>query len=311
MKTNAAESDGAAPTLELRQFTPRSPSSAWRAPVTLRTDARRVALVGDWEPLFQVLGARSEVGGGSAIILGCALEAAISRGILGFAACDPPLPGSFSVAEYLQHAARLSHGSASRASYDAKRALERYGLGELGKRKLAELALYQRRALGVALATLTEPAVACLETPLRGLDAPSADYVARLCVEAATRSRLVLSADVPSSPSPERSLLDACDELFVLDRGVLVAHGAPSAVFAAGSRYAICVKGDKIEGFVDTLRTLGVQVEARAEVGRFNVELPSAGSESTDVLLDTALDHGLVVLELEPIFVARAERAGA
>ena len=304
MNANAADSDGAAPTLELRQFTPRSPSAAWRAPITLRAAARRVGLVGDWQPLFQVLGARAEVGGGHASVLGCALESAIVRGILGFAACDPPLPGSFSVTEYLQHAARLSHGSASRAAHDAKRALDRYGLSELSKRKLSELALYQRRALGIALATLTEPAVACLETPLRGLDAPSADYVARLCVEAAAHSRLVLSADLPSSPSPERSLLDTCDELFVLVQGVLVAQGTPSAVFAAGSRYALRVQGDKLADFADALRARGVRLEARAELGRFNVELPATSNESTDVLLDTALDHGLVVLELKPIFVA-------
>jgi ABC-type multidrug transport system ATPase subunit len=304
MNARAAESDGGAPTLDLRQFMPRSASSAWRSPLTLRADARRVALVGDWEPLFQVLATRAEVGSGDATVLGCPLESAIPRGLLGYSACDPPLPGSFSVTEYLQHAARLSHGSSSRAVHDAQRALERYGLGELAKRKLAELVLYQRRALGIALSTLTAPAVVCLETPLRGLDAPSADYVARLCVEAAAHSRLVLSADMPRSPSPERSLLDACEELFVLDQGVLIAHGTPSAVFAAGSRYALRVKGDKIDGFADALRTRGVRLEAGPEVGRFNVELPPSTSESTDLLLDAALDHGLVVLELEPLFVA-------
>lgn len=306
MNANAADSDGAAPTLELRHFTPRSLGTAWRAPVTLRSDAHRVGLVGDWEPLFQVLGARAEVGGGSANVLGHALESVIARGTLGFAACDPPLPGSFSVAEYLQYAARLSHGSASRASHDAKRALERYGLSNLGKRKLAELALYQRRALGIALATLTGPDVACLEAPLRGLDAQSADYVARLCVEAAAHSRLVLSADLPSSPSAERSLLDTCDELFVLDRGVLVAHGTPSVVFAAGSRYSVRVKGDKMADFLESLRALKVRIEPGAQVGRFSVQLPASSTAGTDLLLDTALEHGLTVLELEPIFTARA-----
>jgi ABC-type multidrug transport system ATPase subunit len=304
---NAANSDGAAPTLELRQFAPRSSSATWLAPLTIRSHARRVALVGDWEPLFDVLGGRSEAASGHATILGCALEFAISRGILGFAACDPPLPGSFSVTEYLQHAARLTHGSTSRASLDAKRALDRYGLSELAKRKLSELALYQRRALGIALATLTEPAVACLEAPLRGLDAPSADYIARLCVEAAAHGRLLLSAGIPSSPSPERSLLDACDELFVLDQGVLVAQGAPSVVFAAGSRYILQVTGDKIPDFVSALSALGMRVDAHAQAGKISVELPSSSNGSTDPLLDTALDHGLVVLELQPIFVGRTQ----
>jgi len=299
MNENAALG-GAAATFELRQFAVRSPGAVWRAPLNLRSNAKRIALVGNWEPLFQVLGGRAETAGGTATILDCTLEATVSAGILGFAACDPPLPGSFTVTEYLEHAARLSHGSASRAVHDTKRAIDRYGLTGLAKRKLAELALYQRRALGVALASLTTPKVVCLEAPLRGLDAPSADYVARLCLEAAAHSRLLVSADLPNSPSPERTLLDACDELFVLAGGELAAHGPPNAVFAAGARYSLRVKGTKIATFVDSLRTQGVHIEARTDADRFNIELPA--NANTDLLLDTALDHDLIVLELEPLF---------
>ena len=303
MNETVAVSDGVAPTLELRQFAVRAQGAAAATPLSLRSDARRIGLVGDWAGLFLLLGGRTEIESGSAQVLGHPLESAIPRGILGFAACDAPLPGSFTVTEYLQHAARLSHGSASRAVHDATRALDRYGLVPLAKRKLAELALYQQRALGIAQATLTAPPMVCLEAPLRGLDAPSADYIGRLCAEAATQCRVLLSASPPSSPSPERSLLDACDELFVHKQGVLVAHGSPSAVFAAGTRYAITVKGAQIADFSRELAGAGVRLEARAQSGSFNVEFPEAGKESTDLLLDTALAHGLIVLELEPLFV--------
>jgi len=303
MNAMPAVSEGAAPTLELHQFAVRSAGPAWKAPLSLRSAAPRVALVGDWEPLFQVLHCRAEVASGAASVLGNALESAIFRGILGFAACDPPLPGSFTVSEYLVHAARLTHGSLSRAQKDAQRALERYGLVELAKRQLGALVSHQRRALGIALATLTAPPVVCLETPLRGLDAPSADYISRLCIEAATHSRLMLSSNLPTSPSPERSLLDTCDEVFVIARGELVAQGAPSSVFAVGSRYALWVSGEKIAIFVSALRARGVRVDARAEPGRFHVELPRTGNESTDELLDTALEQGVIVLQLEPLLL--------
>jgi len=302
MSAGASGSDGSSATLELQQFTVRSPAAAWVAPLSLRSDAQRVGLVGDWQPLFQLLAGRAEVASGRGQVGGCELETAISRGILGFAACDALLPQSFTAIEYLRHAARLSHGSASRALYDATRALDRYGLAPIAKRKLSELALYQQRALGIALATLTAPAVVFLEEPLRGLDAPSADYIARLCGEAAAQSRVLVSASLPSSPSSERSLLDACDELFVCKHGVLVAQGAPNSVFATGTRYALTVKGARIEDFSSALRAAGLRLEARTAAGSFNVDLPEAG-ESTDRLLDAALEHDLVVLELEPLFV--------
>jgi len=277
----------------------RSAGADWATPLSLRSVAPRVGLVGDWEPLFQLLTGSVEAASGSAKILGCELESAISRGILGFAACDPPLPAAFTVAEYLRYAARLSHGSSGRAAHDAQRALDRYGLAELGNRKLSQLALYQRRALGIALSTLTAPAVVCLETPLRGLDAPSAAYIERLCVEAAAHGRLVLSSDLPSSASPERSLLDTCDELFLRKHGALLAHGAPSSVFASGARYSLTVKGTGIAAFSQALREAGVVLEPSAQGGHFSVELPEGGS--TDLLLDAALDHGLIVVELEPL----------
>jgi ABC-type multidrug transport system ATPase subunit len=299
---SAPNPDGSQPTLELRQFAVRSPGVTWTSPLSVYSHARRIGLVGDWQPLFELLTGNAEGVSGSAEVLGCALEAAIPSGVMGFAACDPVLPGSFTVSEYLQHAARLSHGSASRAQLDAQRALDRYGMTELAKRKLSELALYQKRALGIALSTLTAPAVVCLEAPLRGLDAASADYIARLCAEAAAHSRVLLSASLPSAASPERSLLSSCDELFVHKQGELVASGAPSSIFALGTRYSLSVKGPEVTAFSQVLQQAGVRLEPRARPGSFSVELPSAAGGNTDLLLDTALDHGLIVLELEPLF---------
>jgi len=302
MSAPSVSSDADAPTLELRQFALGSADSRPATQLSLRSDAWRIGLVGDWSALFQLLSGNREACSGSARVLGCELERAIAQGVLGFAACNAPLPGSFTVSEYLRHAARLSHGSPSRAVHDAQRALDRYGLAELAKRKLSDLVLYQRRALGIALSTLTAPAVVCLEAPLHDLDAPSADYVARLCAEAAVHGRVLLSTPVPRSPSAERSLLDGCDEVIVHRRGELVAKGAPSSVFAPGTRYLLAVKGPGIESFSRVLREAFVRLEPREQAGSFRVELPEASGANTDLLLDTALDHGLIVLELEPLF---------
>jgi ABC-type multidrug transport system ATPase subunit len=306
-------------TLEFREASFRRAGQPPTASLSLRSLARRVGLIGQWEPLFQALTGDAQLSSGSAWIFGCELELALARGVVGFAPCDPPLPASFSVREYLEQAAQLSHGARARATHDARRMLEEYGLAQLASQKLGQLLPYQRRALGIALAALTAPPVLCLEAPLRDLDASSADYVARLCAHAAEQSLLLVSVARPGTPSAERTLLEQCDELFLLQRGVLVAHGSPQSVLASSARYLLTLVGARDSDLVSTLTSAGCQVSARpspttfsgllsagSRVTRYLVELPAA-TGSPDLLLDTALEAGVTVLELEPFPGAQSQ----
>lgn len=301
------------PTLELREASFRRAGEPATAALSVCSRARRVGLIGEWQPLFQALTGDARGAGGSAWIFGCELELSLAHGVVGFAPCDPPLPASLSVREYLEQSARLSHGSRARAQHEAQRMLDEYGLVQLGSQKLAQLQLYQSRALGIALAALTAPPVLCLEAPMRGLDAASADYVARLCAHAAQQSLLIVSAELPSTPSAERALLEQCDELFLLQRGVLVAHGAPQSVLAASPRYLLTLVGARDSEWVSALTAAGCAVSERpsstafsallspgSRVTRYLVELPRE-TASPDLLLDAALDAGVTVLELEPL----------
>lgn len=302
----AIQSD--APTLELRNARLRTGEAA---SLSLRSDARRIALLGDWEPLFGALTGAATLEAGNAQILGHELGEAVARGVVGLALCDPPLPASFSVREYLEHAARLSHGSARRAESDARKSLDQLGLTELGALPIGRLPPYQRRALGIATATLGAPAVVCLEAPLGGLDAASADYVAKLCARVAERHRLIVSAAALSTPSPERAFIDTCEEIFLLRSGVLAASGSPETLFSAHARYLLTLAGDggQLASALDaagctvhaqpTPSSYAALLEPSARVSRYLVELPPAAS--SDVVLDAALASGVAVLELEPL----------
>lgn len=302
-----------AATLELRDAIFRSARAAPAAPLSLHSDARRIGLVGDWQPLFRTLSGEAGIASGKARIFGCDLDVALARGVVGFAPCDQALPSSFSAREYLEHAARLSHGSRTRAQADARRTLDEYGLSELATQKLGRLPPYQLRALSIACAALTAPPVIVLETPLRDLDAASADYVARLCAHAATHSRLLVSAALPSTPSPERSLLDDCAELFLVQHGALVAEGPPELVFAPSARFLVSITGIKAGDFAGALTGAGCRLTQQtsrttfnallapgSRVTRYLIELPQPASP--DLVLDTALEQGVTVLELEPLF---------
>ena len=286
-------------TLELEGVFMPSAGVGSRAPLRLRSEARSLGLLGNWESLFQALVGTGSLGPGSARVLGAPLESALAGGVVGFAPCDPPLPPNLRVSQYLEHAARLSHGSPAFAARDAQRALRRYGLTDLASQKLASLAPHQARALGIAQATLTSPPLVCLEEPLRGLTAPSADYVARLCAEAASEACLIVSAARPEAVGPERRLLEGCDELFQLEQGELVFSGPPRKLFLPGERYRLTVAGAPLAPFAAHLAESGCQIQTRGRTGHYVVLLPAGGN--TDLLLDAALAHGLVVLELEPV----------
>jgi len=53
-------------TLELRDVTIRRAGSALLTSVSVRLDAERVGLVGDWQPLFEALTGHAQVAAGSA-----------------------------------------------------------------------------------------------------------------------------------------------------------------------------------------------------------------------------------------------------
>jgi ABC-type multidrug transport system ATPase subunit len=310
--SESAEPERDAPTLELDRARFRNADGTPSSELTLCSRAERIGLIGDWGVLFRALSGEASVTSGQARIFGLELRAALAQNALGVALCDPTLPNSFSAREYLEHAARLSHGSRTRAQNDARHTLADFGLTELTNKKISELPTYQRRALGLALAAVTRPAALCLESPLRDLDAASADYVARLCLHASERSRVIVSCAAATTPSPERALLDQCQELFALERGSLAAHGTPEAVFSSSSRYLVTLSGARDEEFARALGQAGCELTKQssstvlaafvapgARLTRYLLELPEASS--TDLVLDAALDSGMTVLELEPL----------
>jgi len=294
----AAQLTGA--TLELDAVRFRESAGA----LTLRSNARTVGLIGEWGELFRAC-ADGTVAGEARVCglpLGCALE----RGVAAIAPCDPELPPSFTVREYLEHSARLAHGARARAISDAERALESAGLAAISGQKLAQIALGDRRALVLSAAMLNEPAVCLLEAPLRGLDAATADRLLRVCSRIAERSRVIVSCEPPATPSPTRALLDACEELFRLEGGRLTAHGAPDEVLASGPHYRVTFAGSHSKSLEDALIAAGCWLSFRDQgavnghpATRYEIELPSGARPAA--ILDAAANVGVTLLELEPL----------
>ncbi len=163
---------------------------------------------------------------GTVEVLGHPLPAERSRAMegVGFAAGYLPLPERLRVREVLGVFANL-YGIASPGPL-IDRALERFGIAELGKAMATELSSGQRTLVGIVKATLHRPQLLVLDEPTASLDPDIADQVRRgverLCVE--TGAALLVTSH--NMTDVER----VCERVVFLAAGKVVADGTPAEV---------------------------------------------------------------------------------
>ena len=282
--------------------------------LSLSADCDRLALLGDWSALFQLLAARAELVSGKVALGGRPAESAVREGVVGLALCDPPLPESLTALGYLEHSARLLGMPRRAARTAAGDTLERLGVGSLAGQRLSDLPRAHRRVVLIAHATLGAPAILALEAPLAELDDRNASWVHEILWRAASDRRLLLSSRYVPALGPERELLDRMDEVIVLESKTVVIQGPPSRVFVASRRYRvtasrhtgalaarlaehnIVVHLTRDNGTVERLAP-GAAITATA--GRLIVELPEGTAPG--VVLDAGLEVDAPVLELLPL----------
>jgi predicted ABC-type transport system involved in lysophospholipase L1 biosynthesis ATPase subunit len=277
--------------------------------LTLRSDAERLALLGDWSALFRLLAGEAELSAGSLTIGGVAVPLGVEQGAVGLMRLDPVLPPAWSAEQFLATSAELCGAPAKSAASAAFQLLERLGLAELAARRLAHLQLAERRALLVAHAALTDPLVLCLEEPLVGLDTHAEHTVLAVIERASAGRRLIVAVGDPEASGPTRRLVQSCGERFGLAAGVAVALPAQSA---AVSRVTATVCRNH-QAFAAALAARGLNAHPTHEAGvlgsltsplagpcwRYLVEL---SSESTAPVLDAALETEAGLVELIPLF---------
>jgi ABC-2 type transport system ATP-binding protein len=269
--------------------------------LSLGADADRVALIGDWSGLFQLLATSAELVAGQARIAGRPAESAAREQVIGLALVDPPLPPAVTALAYLEQSARLLGLQRAAAKAAARAALERLGVGSLAGQRLADLPRAHRRVVLIAHATLGSPQVLVLEAPLAELDDWNAGWVLEILWRAAADHRLLVSSRYAPALGRERELIDRMDQVIVLESGVVVAQG-PAASALAGSRRYRVVASRHADALAKRLvdQQLSVHVADGAPgAARLIVELPEG--TAPDAVLDAALEVDAPVLELLPL----------
>ncbi len=264
--------------------------------LNLKSSAERIGLVGDWSPLFALLGARAELVRGRAEVLGVPAERAVASGQAGLALAESEWPESNTVEGYLAASARLAGFGRGRASEVGRQALGELGLEPFAGRRIRDLDLLERRGLALAHAVLGSPRIVALEAPLSGLPEPSARVLTGW-IERAVRGRaLLISAPSLRLPGPERGFFDGLGELLVLGPGGLAWGGAPAEVLTGAQRYSLLVGGESTE-LVSYLREQGIETSVAGTYLLLELRTP----EALDVVHDALVDRKIQVRELVPI----------
>ena len=136
-------------------------------------------------------------------------------------------------AETLAHAARLYA-----RPLDVATLVDRLGLGDCGRTPYRRLSGGQRRRLHLAIALVGRPELVFLDEPTAGLD-PAArhtawDLVAELC-----RDGVAVVLTTHAMEEAER----LADQVYVLDRGRVLAAGAPRDLTARGAENSLRFTG--------------------------------------------------------------------
>ena len=207
--------------------------------------------------LFKILATLLPAGGGEARILGqdVVREAAAVRRSIGVVFQSPSLDPKLTVRENLLHQGHL-YGLRGKFLRDRiVRLLEEFGLGERRGERVETLSGGLARRVEIAKSLLHEPSVLLLDEPSTGLD-PRARRDLSLLLKGLAESSgttVLLTTHILDEA-------DASDRVIILDRGRLVAQGAPDGLKT------------QIEGGVITLEAGEAELLA-LEVGReFEIE---------------------------------------
>lgn len=207
-------------------------SEAW----TARGGERRLALVGNFRPLFRLLSADAALVSGTARLGTVPLAEVTARGIVGLALLDPELIPDWTTERYLLETARLRGMSEPEARRAADAAIALFELHGAARMRVEQLFVAVQRVVHLAQATIGEPACLCVEAPLCGLEVEAQAYVSAAIDRATAERQLIVSVPAVPARGAERTLVERADWVVVERGGRIASEGAPNVVLPAGKR---------------------------------------------------------------------------
>ncbi len=178
------------------------------------------------------------------------------RHLLGYLPENAPAYPEMRVVDYLRFVARLR--GLRRAGDAVRRTLERVGLEPMARREIRALSKGYRQRVGLAQALVHDPPILILDEPTSGLD-PNQVVGIRALIRALGQDKtLIFSSHVM------QEVQAVATRVLILDRGRIVADGAPAALGVGEGWSRLRVVGAPPEAVVARLAALAAVAEARA-----------------------------------------------
>lgn len=271
--------------------------------ISLSANGPRIALLGDWTAVFDLLEGNGALVSGSARVHGTPLATALADGVVGSVRREPILPKSWTTTRYLEESALLLGMNRADAIISTRGVLAILGLEGLSQKKLGTLEAHERRAAAIARARLGEPTVIAIEAPLAGLDAER-PYLLELVERASAGRACIVSIDDTNPTGEAASLAERANDVLVLERGTLV-----GALLA--ERFLVSVTANA-HSFAEALTRDGLVVHVahpNGTYGAFDAAVASGSgalrflveTTSSEAILGASLDTNAPVVELVPV----------
>lgn len=163
-----------------------------------------------------------------------------ARRRIGYLPESAPLYAELGVVESLDYAARIRGLPRARRRTRIAEMIEACGLEQVVKKDIGELSKGYRQRVGLAQTLLHDPEFLILDEPTTGLDPNQIKEIRALIKRIGERRTVILSTHI----LPE--VQATCDRALIIDKGRLVADGAPEALVrqrSDGQRYRVEIRG--------------------------------------------------------------------
>jgi ABC-2 type transport system ATP-binding protein len=235
---------------------------------------------------------------GRVVVAGVDLDqdpVALRRNV-GYLPENVPLYPEMRVDEYLRFRADIEEVPRAEVRDRMDDVVEQCMVGDVRRQVIGTLSKGYRQRVGLAGALIHRPPVLILDEPTVGLDPNQIIRVRELITELGREHTVLLSTHI--LPEVEQ----VCERVFIIDRGRIVADGAPDALrtkLVGNPTLAVELKGADDIATEALHRLPGVVAVSEREAGHFVVE-HSPDTDPREAVFGLAVERGWVLMALIP-----------